>query len=242
MQDSAIARSLWTTRGHAGGRTYFAPPTPFAEVVVATRDGAPSVFVIGPRARSSWKSTLGLTATATLHLRAGVVRSAFGVDPGAVRDLAVPAGELLDRRTVARTLEIAATSSVGEAALSLARAIAARAPRARSARLAEAALDLAAHGPRRVARVLGVSARTLRRIVGDELGVTPRELAHFARGARLLELLAAPQGRTLAAIALECGYADQAHMSNDARRLFDRSPAALARALPDATFARRAPA
>lgn len=225
LQDSASVRSLSTSAGQAGAPTYLAAPTARAEVVIALRNGVPGMFVIGPRARASWKSTAGLEATATLHLRPGVLQSVFRIQASELRDAAIPARELFAPRGVERTLSCALESSVGEAALAFARTIAKRTNASRAAELAEAALA-SAESPRQLAVRLGVSARTLRRLIGDELGVSPRELARFARARRLIPLLGT---RSLADIAFECGYSDQAHMSNDTRALFGCSPTTLAR-------------
>lgn len=241
LKDSAIARSLWMSSGHESASTYLAPPSATAELVIVVRNDEPRLFVIGPRRAALWKNTRGLSATATLNLRPGVLQTAFGVSPLDLCDVAISADEVFDRSDVAGTLDLAMKTSVAEAARSFARTLAARVKPSRRAHLAELAVDLAAHGearPHALAAHLGVSARTLRRLLGDELGVTPRELTRFARGSRLLaRILRAPRATTLADIALDCGYADQAHMTNDARRLFGRSPAAIARDAANALIA-----
>jgi AraC-like DNA-binding protein len=71
-----------------------------------------------------------------------------------------------------------------------------------------------------LARELGLSERQLLRRFDDAVGYGPKVLA---RVLRLLEL----RGDGLAALALQAGYADQAHMSAEARRLTGLTPAEL---------------
>lgn len=212
------------TTGEASADTYLAPPSAIAEVVLSMRDGVPNVFVIGPRGAASWKSTRGLSATASLRLRPGALRAAFGLSPRELRGAAIPAVDLFGHEA----LDLA-RSSMSRAAHVLTRALGARTP-SPHARLAEHALRLASRpdaSPRAIAASLDVSARTLRRAIVEELGVTPRDLVRFARASRLVRRLSGRRD-SLAEVALATGYADQAHMSNETRRLFGVSPTVLA--------------
>ncbi len=73
-----------------------------------------------------------------------------------------------------------------------------------------------------VAGELGVSERGLRRRVSAAVGYGPKRLARVLRLLRALE--AARAGGELARVALEAGYADQAHFANDCRELAGVSP------------------
>ncbi|WP_239989277.1 AraC family transcriptional regulator [Corallococcus macrosporus] len=75
-----------------------------------------------------------------------------------------------------------------------------------------------------LARSLGVSERTLHRDILDEAGVAPKLLARVLRFQRAVSLLRARDGADLCDVALECGYADQAHLSRDVRELAGVSP------------------
>ena len=67
---------------------------------------------------------------------------------------------------------------------------------------------------------LGVSARQLQRRVSDAVGYGPKMLARVLRFRRLQLLPPAP----LAELALDAGYADQAHMTAEVSHLTGLSP------------------
>jgi AraC-like DNA-binding protein len=74
---------------------------------------------------------------------------------------------------------------------------------------------------------LGVSERTLRRRCTLALGYGPKTLDRILRFRRALRLLR--RGHALADTAHLAGYADQAHLTNEFRRLASTTPAALVR-------------
>ena len=67
---------------------------------------------------------------------------------------------------------------------------------------------------------LGVSARQLQRRISDAVGYGPKMLARVLRFRRLQAMAPAP----LAELALDAGYADQAHMTAEVTRLAGISP------------------
>jgi AraC-like DNA-binding protein len=69
----------------------------------------------------------------------------------------------------------------------------------------------------RVAAEIAVSERQLRRLVSAEVGYAPKLLARVLRLRRALARVRA--GDELAQVAVEAGYADQAHFTNDCRAL-----------------------
>lgn len=76
------------------------------------------------------------------------------------------------------------------------------------------------HEPPRVASLaetVGVSPRHLERGFADEVGIAPKSLASVLRFRRALAAITTG-GAELAAIALDCGYADQSHMVRDFTR------------------------
>jgi AraC-like DNA-binding protein len=81
------------------------------------------------------------------------------------------------------------------------------------------------HNPVRIrllAAELGISERHLSRRFHAIFGINPKE---FARTARLEKVLAArAAGLAWADLSYACGFADQAHMINDTRRILGASP------------------
>ena len=79
---------------------------------------------------------------------------------------------------------------------------------------------------------LGMSERSLRRFCHAQFGYGPKTLERVLRLQRLLSLARADRSSGLASLALQAGYADQAHLSREVRALCGVSAsAALARLL-----------
>jgi len=73
-----------------------------------------------------------------------------------------------------------------------------------------------------LARELGVSREHLHRLFRAALGLTPMAYARLARIARAKALLS--EGHAPAAVAAQCGFADQAHFARWFRRCFGVAP------------------
>ncbi len=78
-----------------------------------------------------------------------------------------------------------------------------------------------------LARSLGVSERTLHRDILDAAGTPPKLLARVLRFQRAVSRLREGGAVDLSTLALDCGYADQAHLSREVRELAGLSPTAL---------------
>ena len=74
---------------------------------------------------------------------------------------------------------------------------------------------------------LGCSERTLRRRSHEAFGYGVKMLERILRFQHFLALIGKSSGATLAALALEAGYADQAHLAREARRLSGYTPGGL---------------
>jgi AraC-like DNA-binding protein len=73
----------------------------------------------------------------------------------------------------------------------------------------------------------GITRQHLRRLFAQHVGYGPKKLARILRLRRALRLMQTRRGRTLATLALDAGYYDQAHMNADFRDLAGRPPLAL---------------
>jgi len=94
----------------------------------------------------------------------------------------------------------------------------------RSERIAEA-LDCIASDAKSIACVakqLGVSTRSLQRVVKSETGVTPVFWLALSRARKAARALF--ENKELSSIALQFGFSDQAHMNREMKRWFNMTP------------------
>ncbi|MDX6687225.1 MAG: hypothetical protein QOF26_4141 [Baekduia sp.] len=196
--------------------------------------GAAGVMVAGP-------STTATIAPATPGRPRVGVRFRIGAAGAA---LGLPAAELLDD-TVAlselwgpgsRSLEdrVAAARTPAEAVGALVAGVASRLPPSdaadREIRRAALVLTRGDATAAQAGRVAHLSERQLRRRFERAVGYGPATLARVARFQRFLALARAPAGagdQSLARLAAEAGYADQAHLTRECRRLAGLPAAAL---------------
>ncbi len=80
---------------------------------------------------------------------------------------------------------------------------------------------------------LALSERTLRRRFGEAFGYGPKTLDRILRFQRFLTLLRGTGHRSLAELAAAAGYADQAHLTRESRRLAGGTPGEIAALLAD---------
>ena len=151
------------------------------------------------------------------RLRPGVAGAALGLPASELCDEAPDATDVLGRDTADALL--AAIEAGGDPHAILLRAVEARVRAGRDpdplVRAAIAALDRPQARVAAVAADLGVSARHLQRRISDAVGYGPKTLQRVLRFRRLQALAPAP----LAELALDAGYADQAHMTAEVTRL-----------------------
>jgi transcriptional regulator GlxA family with amidase domain len=79
----------------------------------------------------------------------------------------------------------------------------------------------------RLANALEISERQLERRFRTRIGMSPKQFARVARCERIL--VARGQGHGWADIAADCGFADQAHMVREFKRMVGTAPDAFAR-------------
>jgi AraC-like DNA-binding protein len=176
---------------------------------IAGPDTQPRVVTLAPGAR-----------LVGARLRPGTAGAILGVPASELCDLSPDAADVLGRDVAAALLEaLAAGSDRHELLLRAAQLRGVGAPDP----LVRAAVVALGRPRARVAAVaaeLGVSARQLQRRLSDAVGYGPKILARVLRFRRLQALAPAP----LAELALDAGYADQAHMTAEVTRLAGSSP------------------
>ena len=169
------------------------------------------------------------SSTTGIRLRAGAAGAVLGIPASEVRDQQVDLTLVWGSRT-GLTSEVMSGAAPAQRLGLLAREVLLR--RAVPDPLIVAAARALADPLARVGRVaedLGVSERQLRRRTLDAIGYGPKTLARVARLRRLISL----DGEDLATRAVLAGYASQAHMTEEVRRLTGRTPV---RFLKDATL------
>jgi len=155
-----------------------------------------------------------------VRLRAGVAGAVLRVPASELCDCTADAAEVLGYEVAAPLLE-ALAAGVDPHALLL-RAVQERGVHEPDPLIGAAVAALGRPRARvsAVAAELGVSARQLQRVVSAGAGYGPKLLARVLRFRRLQALAPAP----LVELALEAGYADQAHMTAEVRLLAGLSP------------------
>ncbi len=75
-----------------------------------------------------------------------------------------------------------------------------------------------------LAREFGIGARRLQRLFGDYVGVSPKWILQRYRLHEAAERIAAGGATDWAAMALDLGYSDQAHLIRDFKKLVGQPP------------------
>ncbi|MDX6728092.1 MAG: hypothetical protein QOK49_2897 [Baekduia sp.] len=201
--------------------------------IIAGAAGAAGVVVAGP-------STTATIAPATpgrprvgVRFRIGAAGAALGLPAAELLDDTVALSELWGPGSRALEDRVAAARTPSEALGALVAGVASRLPPSdaadREIRRAALALTRGATAAQ-AGRVAHLSERQLRRRFERAVGYGPATLARVARFQRFLALARDPAGagdQSLARLAAEAGYADQAHLTRECRRLAGLPAAAL---------------
>jgi AraC-like DNA-binding protein len=204
---------------------------PDACVDVVFSDGR--LVVAGPATAANVVPAAPGQTRVGVRFRVGAAGAALGLGVAELRDQGVPLTELWGPGAQGLEDRVAAAPSRQEALLALIGGVARRlpAPEAADHEVRRAALALARPGAdvQEVARAVGLSERQLRRRFEAAIGYGPATLTRVLRFQRFLRLANAPGavGAPLARLAAEAGYADQAHLARECRRLAGLPPSAL---------------
>lgn len=193
------------------------------ELVIVGADTGPVVSGAGAAPTSR---------TSGIRFRPGAAGAVLGIPASEVRDQRVPLAEVWPDVGPVLADALDAADPAGRLDL-LARTVLRRKAE-RDGLVAAAARRLGAPGSRisGVAQELGVSERHLHRRTVDAVGYGPKMLGRVARLRRLITLSGGAPA-SLAERAAAAGYASQAHMSDEVRRLTGLTPV---RFLEDATL------
>ncbi len=236
-----FVRCYWQVRGGApvGGLVRRVLPDGCADVVFEL--GEPSRFSGGLHPQARWVGTM--TRPIVLESHGHVDTFGIRFAPGGLWALSrMPLHPLTDRHValadldslrlawlfepLAEAVSFAARTSLVDTALTraLGRGVSLPTVMRLIARV-QGASDIPTVA--RLEELSGYTARTLERRFPEALGVTPKQYLRYLRFERARRLLRT--GRSSAQVAMEAGYADQAHLSHELRRLAGLSPTELAR-------------
>ncbi len=188
--------------------------------------------IAGPDTRARLVSLAPGTRIFAVRLRPGTAGAVFGLPATELRDEAPSAADVLGDGAAEALLDELQAGGDPHAILLRAITHGARSGPDPLVRAAVDALDRPRARISSVASELGLSARQLQRRVADATGYGPKMLARVLRFRRLQALAAAPADRgpatgsepALIDLALDAGYADQAHMTAEVTRLAGLSP------------------
>jgi AraC-like DNA-binding protein len=155
-----------------------------------------------------------------VRLRPGAAGAVLGLPASELRDVSPDAADVLGLDVAAALLDAVAAGSDPHALLVRAVQLRGVGEPDPLVRAAVVALGRPRVRVGAVAAELGVSARQLHRRVSDAVGYRPKMLARVLRFRRLQALPPAP----LIDLALDAGYADQAHMTAEVTYLAGLSP------------------
>lgn len=223
--EGGLIEAVWWFEGEATSETRVLPDGRM-DIVCRVEDGRCVATIVGTQRGAFRVAAHEVGRYVGARFRPGGLAAALGVRASSLTDRIVEAGALADDsrwRMVEKELaRHRASHRQAERLADLAVDLAGGVGLDERAALAMegAALIESRGGDTRiddVARTLGVSARTLGRAFEDCVGVSPKVFARVVRMQRAVAMLRS--GARGAPVAAACGYADQAHLSRELRRL-----------------------
>jgi AraC-like DNA-binding protein len=168
-----------------------------------------------------------------IRFRPGAAPAALGVPADELRNLRVPLTDLWGERGARLEERLDGAGSAGERLEQIENELRTGLREAERPDGLVAAAVAGLRGPeprgvRELAAALGISERQLRRRFHAAVGFGPKTLARILRFQRMLSLVRQRASRRdLARLALDAGYADQAHMTAECTRLAGLPPGRL---------------
>jgi Helix-turn-helix domain len=216
LQPDELVACVWMRDPTPVARRHRVLPDACVDVVSA----GGRLLVAGPATGPVVADIPAGTPTFGVRFRVGAAGAALGVPAGELLDASVPLEDLWGSDAARIAERVAAAPTPAAQLRELAAAIGARHPPGLD-RLVRAA---AAGAPR---ETLGIGDRQLRRRFADAVGYGPKTLQRVLRFQRFLALSRRAAHPDLARLALDAGYADQAHLTRECTRLSGLPPAAL---------------
>jgi AraC-like DNA-binding protein len=216
---------FWTMRIEQGAGIFVQHLLPDLTVDVVTLNGG-RFFVMGPPTNAMQLALQPGTILAGVRLRAGVVRQLLDCSPADLLDCIAP-------------FDTAIRTRLHDAAAGVERSVHATIATLLRRRIAmddnqtdpvvRSAIDWLAENTRGslndLSRHVGWSSRGLRRRFVASVGLGPKVVQRMLRVQHALRLAHKSEGKVaLSGLALECGFADQSHLTREVRRFTQLTP------------------
>jgi len=218
---------VWVRDPEPAPRVHRVVPDACADVVWV--QGA-RLSIAGPATGPVLSEVPAGAAAMGVRFRVGAAGSALGVAASELLDATVDLEDVWGLAGLHLAEQLDDAKTPGDAVAILAAAVAKRLPPPSALDGVVRAAALRAAAPREPVEALGaglgVGERQLRRRFADAVGYGPKTLQRVLRFQRFLALAEAGED-DLAALAFAAGYADQAHLTRECRRLAGLPPAAL---------------
>lgn len=231
----------WTVRWDVGQQPYVAQVLAHPNVMLATElhhletsHPANRIEVHGVVRGTFQRELHGRGRVHGIKFRAGTFHGLLGADVATLTDRVIPAGQILGDGWVRLAREVIDLDDDHAAAALLDAELQERLPAADPVALQTADLvervstDRSLKRADQLARLAGVSVRTLQRTFARHVGVGPKWVVRTYRLQEAAAHLAADDAVDLPLLAAELGYSDQAHLTNDFRRATGRPPSSYA--------------
>ena len=204
--------------------------------------GAGDLSIAGPRQRALFKTTPPADAAMLVQFAPGGAHPFFGVSLHELTNRVVPLRELWGAEANRLLDDLLSTQGSAARLQVFERSLLARLqqrPEPSAARLARLGVQRIARAEagvtiEDVATSLGVSARHLRRVFTETVGVSPKEFHRMARLGRVLRSL--PTSSNWSRLAYDVGYHDQAHFIAEFRDLVGTTPGRFVKSRADAAL------
>jgi AraC-like DNA-binding protein len=222
-------------------------PAAGAEPILVVPDGSIDLQwvdgllrIAGPDREPQMEALAPGTIVVGFRFRPGHAGAWLGLSAGEMLNRRIPLDELWGRDAGRLAEAASAARGIAELVQGLEGALARRGAGLAPSHDSQAAYRLLAEGvpPGRelipwLGEELALSERTLRRRFGEAFGYGPKTLDRILRFQRFLALLRGGGPRSLAGLAAAAGYADQAHLTRESRRLAGGTPGEIAALLAD---------
>jgi AraC-like DNA-binding protein len=231
---------VWTAQSAPGGGSNFEAIVPdgcpelivqlgdrFESTAAGRRQTQPAAFLVGALSGPLHVRPLGRVHTVGVRFRPGGLAGFLRVPQHELSDRVVPVSALFGRAGDELAEQVAAAREPKGLRRAVSAFLAPRlAPPATLTRAMVGELIRARGqiGVEALATAAGVSPRHLERVFRREVGLSPKRLARVVRLQEVLRRLSEAPGSWVD-VALDCGYADQAHLTREFRELAGESPA-----------------